>query len=108
MRQTSPHSSIAGCILQLGQPLYRKVIELGVSGQYQAVSDFRIRVKILSVLAAPPPWRGNWGYELIGPASEDDRREFVSYFEETHIGGQFLPGGEDRSATAASGTRGAE
>ena len=42
--ETFPRSNVSGCFSYLGQSVYRKVEELGLSGKYQADGDFRLRV----------------------------------------------------------------
>ena len=48
-------TSIAWCVFRLGQPIYRKVQELGLSAKYKEEEDFRPRSKTLSDIAPPPP-----------------------------------------------------
>ena len=93
--ETFPASSVAGCIFHLGQSLYRKVQQIGLSGKYQVDEDFRLRVKTLSALAFLPLEEIVEGYELIEQRFPDDEQEFLAYFESTYIGRR-IPAGRRR------------
>ena len=53
--ETPPQSDVAGCFAHLGQSVYRKVKEIGLSAKYQADEDFRLRAQTLTALAPLPP-----------------------------------------------------
>ena len=92
---TFPESSVAGRIFHLGQALYRKAQEIGLSEKYKASDDFRLRVKTIAALAFLPIDEVVEGYELVAVGFEEDEKEFLAYFESTYTG-RSTPNGRRR------------
>ena len=92
---TYPQSEVAGRFFHLGQSVYRKVKELGLSGKYLADEGCRLRAKTLAALAFLPIEEVTEGYELIEGGFADEEQEFLAYFAATYIGRR-LPAGRRR------------
>ena len=55
VEETFPQATVAGCYFHLGQSVYRRVQGLGLTEQFGADGEFKLRVKKLAALAFLPP-----------------------------------------------------
>ena len=92
---------VVGCLFHLGQCVYRKVIQLGLSDQYQQDDDLRLKCKMLVTLAFIPAVDVIAAFEtLAGDIPDgDDLESLFDYFEDTWIGRPARRGGTRRNPT---------
>ena len=92
---------VVGCLFHLGQCVYRKVIQLGLSDQYQQDADLRLKCKMLVSLAFIPAVDVIAAFEtLAGDIPDDDDLEpLFDYFEDTWIGWPSRRGGARKNPT---------
>jgi hypothetical protein len=83
-QQTYPTAEISGCFFHLGQCVYRKIQQLGLSGPYLAKDNFRVETKLLPALAFLPPDDVIDGYEQL--RLDVRLTPLQDYFEDTFIG----------------------
>ena len=77
---------IVGCLFHLGQCVYQKLQELGLSELYLQEEEVRVRCKMLVALAFVPVQDVVAELESLGEDIPDELIPLIDYFEDTWIG----------------------
>jgi hypothetical protein len=81
-----PNAHLVGCLFHLGQCLWRKVQELGLSQLYHDNEEFRIAVKMMLALSFVPANDVVASFDDLVEASQEEIVPLADYWEDTYIG----------------------
>lgn len=81
-----PNARLVGCLFHLGQCLWRKVQDLGLSQLYHDNEECRMTVKMLLALSFVPVNDVCTAFEHLVEASPAEIMPLVDYWEDTYIG----------------------
>nr|XP_033788082.1 uncharacterized protein LOC117354520 isoform X1 [Geotrypetes seraphini] len=81
-----PNSSVSGCLFHLGQSLWRKIQDEGLTSNYRDDENVRLYAKMLLALSFVPPENVGDCFEELDDKRPDELQPVYDYWEDHYIG----------------------
>ena len=81
-----PNVTILGCLFHLGQSLWRRIQNDGLSGAYRDDENVKMYSKMLIALSFVPPEDVGAAFDELNESRPDNLENVYNYWEDNYIG----------------------
>ena len=81
-----PHATVHGCLFHLGQSLWRRIQNEGLSNLYRDDENIKLYSKILIALSFVPPEDVGSAFDELNDSSPDNLQNVYDYWEDNYVG----------------------
>lgn len=81
-----PNATILGCLFHLGQSLWRRIQNEGLSNAYRDDENVKLYSKMLIALSFVPPEDVGGAFDELNESRPDNLENLYNYWEDTYVG----------------------